>query len=127
VRRFLHVDEATRELRLVMTDTFDGVHERTEFRCIGSDRQPLRGAYWLAYDGADVAGDWPRFHLVQKLSTDPFVPVAVEERAVGITERVPCADAAPRHGRGRRRSRPTCTVCLAEATRDAIVGLRADG
>jgi len=57
VRRWLQLDPETHELRLVLTDLFDGRHTRTEYRCFGDDGHPLRGPRWDDLDGKRVDYD----------------------------------------------------------------------
>jgi hypothetical protein len=121
MRRFLHIDETTRELRLVMVDLWDGKHERTEFRVIDSDGRPLRGeSRWRHLDGAPVdsvrIGQGLRYYCAPSSNRPPSlawesdrVYFDVEESAVGPTEKTPCARAQNR----RRR----CDLCRAEERR----------
>jgi hypothetical protein len=115
VRRFLHIDEETRELRLVITDLFDGMHERTEFRVLGSGGDVLRGLeQWGHLEGRGVDFDG-RFFLTPEPgdSGGSFRRTYLEtqERAIGITTKVRC----PRVINRRRR----CELCLADARRQA--------
>jgi hypothetical protein len=58
VRRWLRLDSETHEVRLVVTDLFDGRHTRTEYRCVGSDDGRLiRGHRWAHLDGRRVDYD----------------------------------------------------------------------
>jgi hypothetical protein len=118
VRRFLHIDEETRELRLVITDLADGMHERTEFRVLGSGGRVLRGMErWGHLDGVAVASDRTgselRYYCAPRARVHPAIAYPseriyfeVEPRAVGITEKVRC----PRATNRRRR----CERCRAE-------------
>lgn len=54
MRTFLSHDTASGELRLVMTDLWDGQHERNEYTVINSDGKPLRRG--SEYDGLQVYG-----------------------------------------------------------------------
>ena len=57
VRRWLRLGPETHELRVVLTDLFDGGHTRTEYRCVGDDGRPLRGHRWDDLDGRRVDYD----------------------------------------------------------------------
>jgi hypothetical protein len=110
MRRFLHIDEETRELRLVITDLADAYHERTEFRVLGSDGRVLRGmAAWGHLDGRRVEYDG-RFHLAPERheygATYRRTYLDLQEPAIGLTEKVRC----PRASNRRRR----CDLCRAE-------------
>jgi hypothetical protein len=110
VRRFLHIDEQTRELRLVITDLADGHHERTEFRVLGSDGKVLRGVeQWRHLDGRRVEYDG-RFSLVPERyeygAAFRRTYLYLQEPAIGLTEKVRC----PRATNQRRR----CDLCRAE-------------
>jgi hypothetical protein len=60
MRTFLSHDEASGELRLVMTDLWDGQHERTEFRVVSDEGRPIRKGQ--NFDGLtayrDAFGGW---------------------------------------------------------------------
>ena len=98
MRTFLSHDEASGELRLVMTDLWDGQHERTEYHVVNSDGKPLRNRGEL--DGQQVygrAGDWyvkPTGREV-RVNTDPG------ERAATVRTACPKAE-------NRRRK---CALC----------------
>ncbi len=57
MRRWLRLGPETHELRVVLTDLFDGGHTRTEYRCVGDDGRPLRGHRWDDLDGRRVDYD----------------------------------------------------------------------
>ncbi|TMC03522.1 MAG: hypothetical protein E6J41_27230 [Chloroflexi bacterium] len=110
MRRFLHIDEETRELRLVITDLADGMHERTEFRVLGSDGRVLRGVErWGHLDGRRVEYD-DRFFLAPERfeygASFRRTYLDLQEPAIGVTEKVLCR----RIGDRRRR----CEFCRAE-------------
>ncbi len=107
MRRFLHIDEETRELRLVITELADGHHERTEFRVLGSDGRVLRGMEaWGHLDGRRVEYDG-RFHLLpERHEHGTTTYLDLQEPAMGVTEKVRC----PRADNRRRR----CDLCRAE-------------
>ena len=111
MRRFLHIDEETHELRLVITDLFDGMHERTEFRVLGSDGDVLRGAEaWGHLEGHRVEFDSRRFYLAPEPGgyggSFRRTYLDTQERAIGITVKVRCPRATDR----RRR----CGLCRIE-------------
>lgn len=118
MRRFLHIDEATRELRLVMVDLGDGRHERTEFRVVDPGGAVLRGMErWGHLDGAPadavLVGTSYRNYCAPRSNLPPSLAFEsdrvyfdVEDRAVGPTEKTPCR----RAGRPRR----PCFLCRAE-------------
>jgi hypothetical protein len=112
VRRFLHIDEKTHELRLVITDLADGHHERTEFRVLGSDGRVLRGVAWGHLEGRRVEYDG-RFSLVPERheygATFRRTYLDLQEPAIGVTAKVRC----PRATNRRRR----CDLCRAEEQR----------
>ena len=98
MRTFLHHDEASGELRLVMTDLWDGQHERTEFRVVNSDGTPIHRMAEL--DGQPVhgrAGEW----YIKPLGREIRVTTLPGERAE--TTRTPC-----RKAENRRRK---CALC----------------
>ena len=112
MRRFLHIDEETHELRLVITDRFDGMHERTEFRVLGSGGDVLRGVEaWGHLEGRRVEFDDHRFFLAAEPGghggSFRRTYLDNQERAIGITVKVRCPRATDR----RRR----CGLCCAEA------------
>lgn len=99
VRSFLSQDEASGELRLVFTDLWDGMHERTEFRVINSDGSPIRRYGHLngvpAYHGAGC-------HYIRVDGQD--VPFQVET-GVMPTEKTVCRRLASKSGRAK------CLLC----------------
>jgi hypothetical protein len=98
MKTFLSYDETSGKLRLVMTDLWEGQHERTEFRVVNSDGTPLRrGAELNGQQVYGRAGEWyikPLGHEV-RVNTDP------SERAV--TTKTPCPKAESR--------RRKCALC----------------
>ena len=98
MRTFLSHDEASAKLKLVMTDLWDGQHERTEFTVVNSDGTPIRRMAKL--DGLQVygrAGEW----YVKPLGHEVRVNTLPGERAA--TTRTPCPKAENR--------RRKCTLC----------------
>jgi len=113
MRNFLHIDEGTRELRMVMTDLSGEQHERTEFRVLGSDGRVLRGVEaWGHLDGRHVEYDG-RFYLAPERhefgATFRRTYIDLQEPALGVTEKTTC----PRATNRRRR----CDICRAEERR----------
>jgi hypothetical protein len=111
MRRFLHIDEATGEVRLIMTDFYAGEHTRVEFRVTGSDGVALRGLeQWSHLEGRAVVHDrgLDRYYLPRR-SVEQEVYLAIQDRAVGAFKRMPCGLA----GKGRRKSR--CLLCEADS------------
>jgi len=85
MRTFLSHDEASGTLRLVMTDLYDGQHERTEFHVVNEDGTPVRRMADL--DGQQVygrAGLW----YIKPLGREVRVNTLPGERAE--TVRTPC-------------------------------------
>jgi hypothetical protein len=118
MRRFLHIDEETRELHMVIVDLWDSKHERTAFRVIDADGRPLRGQErWKHLDGAPVISDHSghgiRHYCAPRTLVHPAIAhlsdrvyFDVEDCAVGPTEKTPCL----RMQKRRRR----CELCRAD-------------
>jgi hypothetical protein len=105
--RFLYHEPETRELRLVMTDYWDGHHERTEFRVLSGDGTPLRNCPDL--DGTPVhehRGQPEPYYIKVGLSGGER-RFAVENLAAGPTVKTPCPVAAA----AGTRKRPKCGLC----------------
>jgi hypothetical protein len=118
VHRFLHIDEKTCELRLVITELLDGMHERTEFRVLGSGGDVLRGVeQWGHLEGRRVEFEFGvgRFYLApERYEYDASFRrtyLNTPERAIGVIEKVAC----PRATNRRRR----CEMCRADEARSA--------
>jgi hypothetical protein len=110
MRRFLHIDEVTGEVRLVMADLDEGVHSRTEFRLTGSDGVVLRGVErWGHMDGAIVAWDrgLDRYYVPAGRFVDRDIYLTFQEPSIGPVEKSPCKLTGK--GRGQRR----CPFCEA--------------
>ena len=97
---FLHHDEASGELRLVMTDLWDGQHERTEFRVTGDDGRPVRRGQ--DFDGLP-AHRFGNVWQTRRTSAAPWMSFSVQDRAVDVTSKTPCAKAENR--------RRKCALC----------------
>ena len=101
MRKFLHHDPDTRELRLVYTDLYNGQHERTEYRVTaGRGGEVIHRRADL--DGTPVLGAAP---LLYFKNYSAVVPVWTEETAVGLTTKTPCPKAA--------NTRRKCALCAA--------------
>ncbi len=98
MQTFLHHDEASGELRLVMTDFYNGQHERTEYHVVNSDGRPLRNRAEL--DGQPVYGR-PGGWYVKPMGREVRVNTLPGERAE--TTRTPCPKAENR--------RRKCALC----------------
>ena len=109
MRKQLRHDQETGELRLVYTDLWDGMHERTEYRVMSDrvDGRPVRGRADL--DGTPVMGTAPDL-CIRNPSGFGQTPVWTEPVATGPTDKTPC----PRAANARRK----CELC-AEETRAA--------
>lgn len=107
MRQYLHHDEASGELRLVLEDLYRGQHERTEFRVIDDSGATVRRGQ--QFDGMDAErdslGGWHTY-----TSADRFiarrVSFQVEQRATAET-RTQCRRLASKSGRAR------CDLCQA--------------
>jgi hypothetical protein len=106
MRQFLTVT-GSGEVRLAVTDLWDGVHERTEYRVIGADGLPLRAPTldldvdWAAADQLPSGGWYVNGPHGRRLIFQ------VEERPVH-DRKVACPRAS------RRRAR--CAMCADDAT-----------
>ena len=99
---FLHHDEASGELRLVMTDLWDGQHERTEFRVIDSDGRPVRRGQ--DFDGLTAYRDsFGGYYVKRGQWGEREVHVTAEQRATGETVKTPCPKVASK--------RRKCALC----------------
>ena len=113
MRRYLTVDEATREYRLVITDLWDGQHERTEFRVLTDSGDPLRAragtedpASWTV--GRPVQEDRGAFYPYYVTDDRLFrtkIRFRVENTATGPTVITTCRRLASKSGRAR------CPLC----------------
>jgi hypothetical protein len=115
VGHFLRIDEETREMRLVVTDLADGMHERTEFRVLGSGGDVLRGLeQWGHLEGRGVDFDG-RFYLARELweygASFRRTYLDLQELAIGPTEKIACPRATNRLRR--------CELCLTDARQQA--------
>lgn len=103
MRTFLQHDEASGELRLVMTDLWEGRHERTEFRVVGDDGRPVRRGQ--EYDGLTAYRDSLGGYYVKVGPMRREVPFATGKLAVGETSKTPCRRLASKSGRAK------CALC----------------
>jgi hypothetical protein len=111
MRWSLRHDEPSDELRLMASDLWAGVHERTEWRVLGNDGKPLRRRPDL--DGRRVIYNLSAGHPSQMFSLAPEQAIAWDSRPVYIqnepsnvlAEKIPC----PRAQNSRRK----CLHCLA--------------
>lgn len=105
MRTFLSHDKASGELRLVMTDLWDGQHERTEFRVIDDDGRPVRRGE--RFDGEDAYRDsFGGYYVKVGPSFDRrTVNFRAEQTATGPTVKTPCRRAASKSGRA------NCALC----------------
>ncbi len=103
MRTFLSHDKASGELRLVMTDLWEGQHERTEFRVIRDDGSVMRNRPEL--DGKHVHEDRGAFypHYVKVGEFGGRQGFRSEDRAVDLTSKTAC----PRAENRRRK----CALC----------------
>ena len=102
MRTFLSHDEASGELRLVMTDLWDGQHERTEFRVIDSDGRPVRRGQ--DYDGLTAYRDSFGGHYAKIGPMRREMPFKTEKHAVADSK-TPCRRLASKSGRAK------CALC----------------
>lgn len=107
MRRYLQHDAKTGELHLVITDDWQGEHERTVFRVTDQDGRPVRNFREL--DGLMVLQDWGpsgvQFYVlmgVYKCRRN----VTVEPQAMGPTEHVACKRLASKSKRAK------CALCV---------------
>jgi hypothetical protein len=103
MRTFLSHDEASGELRLVMTDLWDGQHERTEFRVVRDDGSVMRNRPEL--DGKQAHEDRGAYYpwYIQVGDMGGRSRFRTEDRAVDLTAKVPCPKAENR--------RRKCALC----------------
>ena len=104
MRRYLEQDKATHELRLVITDLYQGEHERTEFRVTDRDGRPMRNFPELA--GLTVEQDWGPYGIEFYVLMGPYKcrrNVTVEPSAIGPTEHAPC--------KREKSKRAKCALC----------------
>lgn len=102
MRQFLSHDSDSGELRLVMTDLYNGQHERTEFHVIG-DGGPLRG--FPEFDGVPVTRSGGQWVAVVREPYRRDVPFRTQPGEHSETVRTPC----PRAENRRRK----CQLCQA--------------
>ena len=110
MRRWLRLDPEMHELRLALADLFDGRHTRTEYRCVGSDGQPLRGPRWDYLDGKRVEYSAGRFYFEAGPFGTDRVWLDLERHAV-VDERADCRlfdRRGERVVRNRNRACPRC-------------------
>lgn len=100
MRTFLHHDSDSGELRLVMTDLWNGQHERTEFRVINDDGTTVRRGQ--EFDGL-TAHRFGNVWQTRRNSAAPWMSFSVQQSAVDVTSKTPCPKAANR--------RRKCTLC----------------
>ncbi len=100
MRTFLHHDSDSGELRLVMTDYWEGQHERTEFRVINDDGTTVRRGQ--EFDGL-AAYRFGSVWQARRNSAAPWITFSVQPRAIGETVKTPCPKAANR--------RRKCALC----------------
>ncbi len=107
MNRSLRYDEEASELRLVLTDYWQGEHEHMEYRVIDDEAIPLRGSRHEHWNGQAVYRDGARYYLKPDgLYSARVVSFTTEERPV-VADKVDC----PRLTNRRKR----CKVCVAEA------------
>jgi hypothetical protein len=112
VRRWLRLDPETDELRLVLTDLFDGRHTRTEYRCIGDDGRPLRGHRWDDLDGTRVDYDTASGRYFFGAGVFGYHPVWLDlERRPVVDERLDCRLFDRRGELAVRNRNRACPVC----------------
>jgi hypothetical protein len=97
---FLSHDEATGQLKLIITDYWAGMHERTAFTVVNSDGRPLRQRADL--DGTIVHGRAGDFHIAGPHGAR--IPVHTMAGETSETERTPCPKATNR--------RRKCSLCV---------------
>lgn len=98
---FLQHDTDSGELRLVMTDLWNGQHERTEFRVIDSEGRPVRKGQ--DYNGLTAYRDSFGGHYVKVGPMRREVRLTTEQRAIGETAKTPCPKA--------ENKRRKCALC----------------
>jgi hypothetical protein len=106
----LVIDPQTREVRLAMTDLYEGQHERDEFRVLSPGGNPVHEVHpgeWDHLLGKPVHGAGGSWYIHRPPHAD--VTFRTEHLAVGPTARTGCR----RHGHPRRK----CDLCTAEAAR----------
>lgn len=109
---FLHVDQATRELRLVMTGVVRGQHERCEYRVIDDDGAPVKARAGREAEVTRLAGrtahhspgDWCPWYVVLDDPDRLKARFRTEDTAAQVT-----TDSCPRGGDWL--SRKTCALC----------------
>lgn len=112
-RRVIAEGEAG-QLLVVITDLWQGEHERTEYRVTGSDRLPVMARHFPEAVGLPVESCWGPAGHEWYVRVGPFktrVDVHTEETAAGPTVRTPCPKAA--------NPRRKCQLC-AELNRERI-------
>src|SRR3954469_25427390 len=104
MRQYLSIDEASGELRLVMTDTYNGQHERTEFRVTDDYGKLVRGPSVAHLDGKSVHGSAlsGSFYVIRSADGGRS-HFSTEHTAVGPTVKTPC----PKEESRRRK----CALC----------------
>lgn len=103
MNKTLVMDPETREMRLIYTDTWDGQHERTEYRVL-SDRAGGRVLRGLEdFDGKQVHGHAPNLYVKLGPWGERTAPVWTEDAPVRPTVKIPCSRATNR--------RRKCQLC----------------
>jgi hypothetical protein len=112
VRRWLRLDTETRELRLVLTDLFDGRHTRAEYRCIGDEGRALRGHRWAHLEGTRVDYDAASGHYWVLPGAFSTLRVWLDlEPRPAVDERVDCRLFDRRGERAVRNRNRACPHC----------------
>lgn len=100
-------------LHLVITDLYDGQHERDDFRVTGSDGTPLRASAFPGAVGLAVEHQWGPVTVEYYARLGGFgnrTRIYIQAEATGPTERTPC----PRAVNPRRK----CTICKQQEEAD---------
>lgn len=101
MRKFLHHDTQTRELRLVYADLWRGNHERTEYRVTDARTNGRVVRNMPDLDGTPVHGTMPNLYIKGMHGHTRYV--WPQETSVGPTVKVPCPKAVD--------ARRTCDLC----------------
>jgi hypothetical protein len=106
MRKQLAVDPATREVRLVFTDLWQGEHERTEYRVLDLDGGRVHERHpgeWGHLLGQPVHGQPPPGRYYVHRRGWPDTEFRTEDTAAGPTVKTPCPKAT-----NPRRKCPLC-------------------
>jgi hypothetical protein len=122
---FLEVDEATRELRLVMTGVVRGQHERCEYRVINGGGTPVMTRPGREAEVTRLAGraahhspgDWCPWYVVLDDPDQRKARFRTEDTPVKVT-----SDSCPRGGDWL--SRKTCALCSGGGRLGPEVGVK---